>query len=168
MTFPATDLSLFTQPSPTLFALYRDLKYLDGIYTDWHGFLVFDIGHQKFNHELTRTDTNLIVGYPVILSTRRMVQLRCPCGFCELTAAGKGIAVFPALAAGIALIALGLHSPFPLPGGRLGCELLHHSEVARTSLFPFSSVRLIGKSCISHTHSTFVGLCSMLNSLLNR
>ncbi|MBN1393321.1 MAG: hypothetical protein JW947_11050, partial [Sedimentisphaerales bacterium] len=47
------------------------------------------------------------------------------------------------------------HSPFPLPGSRLGSELLHYSEVARAAMFPLSSFRLIRKSGIPHTHSTF-------------
>jgi len=64
------------------------------------------------------------------------------------------------------LTALGQHSPFPLPGRRLGCELLHYFEVAGASLLPFSSFRLIGQSCIPHTHSTFVGCSSIITSLL--
>ena len=33
-------------------------------------------------------------------------------------------------------------------------------------MFPFFSFRLIGKSCISHTHSTFVGFFSIIIFLL--
>jgi len=68
----------------------------------------------------------------------------------ELMPNWKGVAVFPVFAAVIFLTSLGQHSPYPLPGGRFGSELLYYSEVAGISMFPFTFLRLIRKSCISH------------------
>ena len=85
----------------------------------------------------------------------RLSRVECPAA-AVLNSERKRIAVFPPCPDGIYLISLGLHSPFPLTGSRLAGELLHNSEVPGLAVFPFSSFRLIRKSCISHKHSSFV------------
>ena len=89
----------------------------------------------------------------------------------ELTSDWIGIAVFPAFAAVIFLTSLGQHSPYPLPCGCFGSELLYNSEVAGISMFSFTFLRFICKSCISHINlikNWWILIVSILSaSLLN-